>query len=220
MSVVKLDSACEFKETCSENARRGDDQRTRRRCMDAVRGWPAHVRQASDGRAHCIATRACAGGGELELASVGCSREHRKSCVGVARLQWQNQYDRQLRSALQRPSDRRGQGSGRPEPGGSFRASRDLGPVEARRPALKKAEDGVEKLHLAFVLLHHRVERVVELGIVRHCTGVCPPSDSAAVSPHAERGSAGAGKEACLSERMTSGAAQHDTTHRKRNLAA
>ena len=52
---------------------------------------------------------------------------------------------------------------------GPFRASRDLGPVEARCPALKEAEDGVEKLHLAFVLLHHRVERIVELGIVRHC---------------------------------------------------
>ena len=88
---------------------------------------------------------------------------------GVTRLQWQNQYDRQLRSALQRLRDRRGQDSGRPEPGGSFRASRDLGPVEARGPALKEAENGVEKLHLAFVLLHHRVERIVELGIVRHC---------------------------------------------------
>jgi hypothetical protein len=45
---------------------------------------------------------------------------------------------------------------------------RDLWPVEARTLALQKAEDGVQKLHLILVLLHHRKERVVVLGKVSH----------------------------------------------------
>jgi hypothetical protein len=52
---------------------------------------------------------------------VGLSMDIAGRAWGVTRLQWQNQYDRQLRSALQRLRDRRGQDSGRPEPGGSFR---------------------------------------------------------------------------------------------------
>jgi hypothetical protein len=86
---------------------------------------------------------------------------------------------------------------------GSFRASRDLGPVEARRPALKEAEDGVEKLHLALVLLHHRVERVVELGIVRHC----------------KAGARELGKR--VGEKVVkSGIARHLATHRNRAPSA